>query len=362
MSLVEISKARNLQIATDAALWTAAGEYLGDYTEHLLIDGCSIEYNYCSRVKTTCRLNWDVALPFASHRVSLGMTVTDLSSGASARQPLGTYLMENPTVNLDFDQVWSADGYDLLTILDTPIPYSWSVADGTSIRTAVEAVLTAAETDLDFVGWYVDSTVRGDRVWPLGGQTTWIDVLDELLVSAGWRPIWLTREGYLTSDEYQNTKTLQPDFFYDATAADTTIGYGATVETDVWGIPNQWIFIADIADPAVAAPSEGNGVVRLRNESDGPSSIANRGRVINRIVQVDATDQAALQLEAERQQETDIQSVQKIRFKAVPSPQLWHRNIIQVHFPPHVIRRNAVVQRWSLPLDGNDMSIEANLI
>ena len=174
--------------------------------------------------------------------------------------------------------------------------------------------------------------------------------------------MWLTREGYLTSDLYADTTTLSADHSYDSTLADSTVAYGATVETDVWGVPNQWVFIANIADPAAPSPSEGNGIVRLRNESDGPASIASRGRVINRIQQVDATDQAALQLEAERQRTADIQSVQKIVFQSVPSPQLWHRDIINVHFPPHVIHRNAVVQRWTLPLDGNDMTIEANLI
>ena len=96
----------------------------------------------------------------------------------------------------------------------------------------------------------------------------------------------------------------------------------------MWGIPNQWVFIADIADPNVGSPSEGSGVVRLRNEATGPSSIASRGRVVNRVEKVDATDQDALMLEAIQQRASDIQSVQKVVFTTVPNPQLWHRDII----------------------------------
>ena len=274
----------------------ADGDYLGDFSENLLVDGATIEYDYCRKIKASCRLNWDIELPFASYRVGVAMRITDVNTGLSKRAQLGRYLLENPVVSLDFQQIWSADGYDLLTILDTPVPYSWRVADGTSIRTAIENILTAAETNLEFEGWYVDSTTRGDRVWPLDGKVTWLDIINELLLAAGWRSVWLTREGYLTSDLYQDTSTLNADFFYDTTLADSTVGYGATVETDVWGIPNQWIFIADIADPNVGSPSEGNGIVRLRNEATGPSSIASRGRVVNRVEKVDATDQAALML------------------------------------------------------------------
>ena len=362
MSLAEITKSRNIQVETDVGLWSADGTYLGNFSDHLLIDGATIEYDYCRKIKASCRLSWDTELPFTSYRVGVAMRVTDLTTKLSKRMQLGRYLLENPIVSLDFEQIWSADGYDLLTILDTPVPYSWRVPDGTSIRTAIENILVAAETNLEFEGWYVDSTTRGDRVWPLDGRVTWLDIINELLISAGWRSIWLTREGYLTSSLYQDTSTLNADFFYDSTLADSTVAYGATVETDVWGIPNQWVFIADIADPNVGSPSEGNGIVRLRNDSIGPSSISNRGRVINRVEKVDATTQDALHLEATQQRATDIQSVQKIVFNTVPNPQLWHRDIIKVNFPPHVINRRAVVQKWTLPLGGQDMTVEANLI
>ena len=163
MVLAEIAKSRNIRVETDVGLWSADGGFLGDFSDHLLVDGATIEYDYCRKIKASCRLSWDIELPFASYRVGVAMRVTDLNTGISARKQLGRYLLENPTVSLDFEQIWSADGYDLLTILDTPVPYSWRVADGTSIRTAIENILTAAETNLEFSGWYVDSTTRGDQ-------------------------------------------------------------------------------------------------------------------------------------------------------------------------------------------------------
>ena len=103
--------------------------------------------------------------------------------------------------------------------------------------------------------------------------------------------------------------------------------------------------------------------MNYRNESDGPASIQARGRLVNCIVFVDAADQEALKLEAGRRIGMDSKLARQVKLRVSPQPTLWHATLIQLTIPELGIReQRAEISKWTLPLDGKNMTVVADLI
>ena len=208
-----------------------------------------------------------------------------------------------------------------------------------------------------------DATLIGPRIWPLDGETAWLDIIDELALAAGWNPVWADRRGRIETDEWQNPKRLPPVFGWSTDDERTVIADGASLDADTWGVPNQWIIIQNVAEGGTEIPEAGRGIVTYRNERDGPASVEARGREVNCIVFVDATDHATLELEAARRIGSDSKLARRVQLRVSPQPTLWHATLIELTIPGLGIRnQRAEVSRWELPLDGKMMKVEADLI
>ena len=360
-----IASAFNVQVDVTAHLYNSDGVFFSDVSEHLIVTGSQIEYELGRRIPGTARLAWGLELPTGAYRVQLAMTLTDVVAGDTATVDIGRWVMETPSYEAGSSPpVWTADCYDPLVTLDNQIPRTWYVPDGAVVSDAILDCLDASNAGTEhgqFTG--ADAALVGPRIWPLDGETAWLDIIDELALAAGWNAVWSDRSGRVETDEWQDPKRLQPLFSWSTDDERTVISSRAKLVADTWGVPNQWIIIQNVAEEQTEIPEAGRGIVTYRNERDGPASIEARGREVNCIVFVDAADHAALELEAARRIGRDSKIARQVEFHTSPQPTLWHATLIELTIPElSIYNQRAEVSKWSLPLDGRNMSITADLI
>ena len=360
-----IASAFNVEIDVIAHLYDGNGEFVSDVTEHLIVTGSRVEYDLTRRIPGTARLKWGLELPTGAYKVQLSMSVTDVVTRATVTVDVGRWIMETPPRQAGTEPpVWTVDCYDPIMSLDNQIPRTWYVPDGALVSDAILDCLDASGAGVEhgqFTG--ADATLIGPRVWPLDGETAWLDIIDELAKAAGWNAVWADRRGRIETNEWQDPKSLPPLFGWSTDDERTVITHNSKLEADVWGVPNQWIIIQNVAEDDTEIPEAGRGIVTYRNERDGPASIEARGREVNCVVFVDATDHAALELEAGKRIGNDSKLARRVEFYVSPQPTLWHATLIELSIPELGIRNErAEVTRWELPLDGRNMKIVADLI
>ena len=360
-----IASAFNVMVDVTAHLYDSAGEFVSDVTEYLIVTGSQIEYELSRRIPASARLQWGIELPTGAYNVQLSMTLTDVVGGDSATVNIGRWVMETPSYVAGTDPpVWTADCYDPLVALDNQIPRTWYVPDGALVSDAILDCLDNSGTGLEhgqFTG--ADATLIGPRIWPLDGETAWLDIIDEIAAIAGWNAVWTDRQGRVETAEWQDPKRLPPEFSWNSNDDRTVIAAGASLDEDLWGVPNQWIIIQNVSEEETETPEEGRGIVTYRNERDGPASIEARGREVNCVVFVDAADHAALELEAGKRIGADLKKARQVVFQVSPQPVLWHATLIELSIPELGInKQRAEVVKWTLPLDGKNMNITADLI
>ena len=191
---------------------------------------------------------------------------------------------------------------------------------------------------------------------------TWLSVIETLAREANYRQPWITREGVITIDESKDytPSIVLPD------GNNAVIDPAIERVQDSWSQPNQWIMIAQSADPNMPLPS-GEGTtttyVRTNNIPTSFGSFINRGRRLIRSVQsFSAVAESQTQLDqtfeqqARRRIEEEIQGGDNIRFSMVPNPGFWHGDVFTL---PGIAEGAWLVQKFNLPFDGNNMTVEA---
>ena len=348
----------SVTLSLNATLERHDGEFVEDLTPHLLRDRCVIERENCSVVHSTATIAVTKELDWTS--VRLRMSLSAMYEQGVETWPLGVYLLETPTYQTgSTPPIWQVDCYGLLTILDTPVGATWT-AEGT-IAGAIEELVSAANPTLESQLGSVPGDLPSVRTWPIDESTTWLTILNELLSIASWRPAWITRTGELTSAPWYTLPDSLPVVRLTPNEAETILADPASHRVDLWGVPNRWVVYADRANEDLPLPTIGDGIVVRDNLYDGPASQASRSRVVTRVVQSDAVDQAALDSKAEQIQEEDSEPQRSLALTIAPGGWLWHRDTIEVTLPSiNLTNQQFLVRSWSLPMDGGYMTVHAD--
>lgn len=378
------------EIDFHAELWSPdLKAMLLDISSDLTTAGSTVSYDGNREVRHTATLrfgrdySYDETEPnrpdWGRNRLKLLCSLTNAKTGKREVYSLGFYIVETTSKVLDSDDnTVTASCYDLTTQLDAPIGYSYVVEDGTPVFDAIRTVMEDQgqwglyepkdETvddpiTLDYFLSPSDSNIVKGRVWGLGEESTWRRVLKELAAEGGYRNPWIDREGTLVIDgQYGTAPTVSlphGDF--------SVFGEGSRVTTDVFEAPNQWIGIA------VLGGEEGvYGLVSSLQDIElekGAHSFEGRGkRVVRRVYQLDVTEEegdvstrtAAFKRQFTRLVNDDREVTRRVDFVCAPMPLFWHSEIVDL--TNHGVDGKWRVTAWRLPLDGTDMTVQAQHI
>jgi len=349
--------AGNIVVDVGADLLDADGTLLEDVSADVVPAG-QIVYGAYRTIHRTCQVQLARELSWGTVRLRPWMDLT--AGGVTVRTFLGVFLLDTPVRQVDesSDPVWQADGYDLLAALDSPVGATYQVAAGTGLQTAVEAAVAAAGVVAPVVLTEVGdapATAEG-LTWALRDGVTWLRVVNDLLDQAGYRSLRADEAGRFRSQPYR-PPTLRPvEWVYDATASDTTVVPDAAVEQDLFDVPNRWVFWVD--DPERGEPTAGTTLYEVVNQSDGVTSIDQRGRIISAVHATEAADFASLVAAGDAQVERARQSSASATVTVGPNPLHGHFDIVRLTWPAAGVAGRWQVVGWTLPLDGSDMTLE----
>lgn len=320
--------------------------------------GGSVSRSSYANLHATAQLSVSRELDWGQAVVRPYVTLTD--GIISARFNQGAYFPSTPLHELDTAPLVNAvQGYDILLALSSPIGEAYAVNTGASYLVAVETILLGQGFP---VGSYIIDQSRSDavlptaRVWPIDERTTWLAVVNDLLASIGYAGIWSDWDGRLRVAPYENPRDRAAEWLYDLSPTTGMLTVKRSVERDWFFAPNRWVGIRN-NDVDAAAPVEGAGVYTYTNQHDGPTSVEARGgRVITRILPLDAADQASLIIQVERTIDADLRLKSTVSLGVACNPLHWHFDRVAVNDPGIGVYADALVTEWTLPLNGDDMS------
>jgi len=330
--------------------------HIADLTEDLVSGSSRVRREGAREGSVMAEYEFGISrdLPWTEVLVAPSMTVRDEATGDVQTWAMGVYL---PDLG-DFPRigdVHAVTGYDLLHAIDVRIGESHRVAAGDNVLDAVRDLITDSSQWPGFsfaIGFGSSSeTFAHEVVWSVTESVTYLQVANEMLALAGYRPLWTTRTGEVMTERATLLLDKPPEWIVDGTAEGGQIGDGSLVKRDIWGTPNVWKGV-ERSPGADAIPTEGSGRFTLENMSTGPTSVETRGRKVHRIITTDAADSDSLERVVRAAAEEDVAASTKIVLDTPPLPFVWHQTRWTVHDPKlGMIHVPAVVRKWSLPLD-----------
>ena len=201
---VDYIKASRLEYG--AYVYLHKGDERIDVTEYVDLDRSDINYLNGDDVGTNANVELSILdinkIPEFS-TVSIEMDVRD-NLGGYDRVKQGTYLLDAPTTTLPLcdGDTTKILGDDLTTYLDQPVGYSWVSLGGRDAVLEAKRVVDSAPGPLiaSFEEPNPSELLPDLWVWLIGQNNTWRCVADMLLERAGYRLLWMDRDGSIISD------------------------------------------------------------------------------------------------------------------------------------------------------------------
>lgn len=279
------------------------------------------------------------------------VTIKDMETGVSARFNQGAYYLTNPSTPIHGGAV-SADGFDVLLALHDPVGDSFHLHAGDNYVTSVQDIL--ASRGMVATIEPTAKTLSETRLWLMDDNVTWLDICNELLVAAGYRALWSDEHGALHSDLYMPPIDRSTEWTYIATTNSTIVAVERFLTSDTFQAPNRWVFVRD--NPSGGSTSIGAGVYEYENVSSGPTSSSSVGRVITKVVRLEAASQADLVKQGEAVIERDSDPDAILDLRTGPNPLHWHADVLRYVDNDNLsIPRKYSARSWSLELTTGKM-------
>lgn len=288
-------------------------------------------------------------------------TITNTDTGVSGRFNLGVYTLTTPDDTLGTSPgVLSFSGYDLKYLLNQQVGDSYEVAAGQDPAQAAATAIGVAIPEVSVLVTPSGSTLPTQMSWPFDADepVTWLQIVDDLLASVGYREPWVDWDGVFRIEPYVDVQTSTVEWTFDAEDVDNIMADGRTRNVDLWDVPNWWRFVMqNLTD----TPVEGQTMFTYQdNSATNPGSTVNRGRTFRKIVSVAATSYSDLVNYAQRQISDDLQPSEQFTVSTSPFPLAWHMDVIS-YLDPQLSgalpssaggARRVLAVNWSLDITG----------
>ncbi|GAA1712467.1 hypothetical protein [Fodinicola feengrottensis] len=351
----DLLTASNIQVSAGCELLDRSLNVLADISDGFL--GGTVKRANTATIHGSCDVSLEQELDWGTAIIRPYVTVSVPGPGGlSARFNEGAYFTSTPSYVADArPRQFDLQGYDQLEALTSPVGDSYVVGTGASYLGAVASILTAQ----GFTQFVIDQSRAGTllsqpRSWPLDQNTTWLKVVNDLLAAVGYRGLWADWDGRLRAEPYAPPSARASEWFYD-TDISTTILLDRTRYQDYFNAPNRWVAVrSNLASGQI--PVEGDGVFTYVNQNAGTTSVAARGRVITKVLPVEAADQDALITTANITIDADLRIDQQFAVTTGPNPLHWHFDRVTLADPEFGAAVELQETAWSLPLDGSAMA------
>lgn len=328
-----------------------------DISGDLLPGGSSLAWSADAVPFLTCQLTLSRELQWGTDLVRVYRTLT--AGGVTARFNRGVFCLATPQRPLGEDTTtFQVTGYDRLYLLLREVGDTYSVSAGSGYLAAIADVIDAAGlTGVQIDGTAADKTLPKDMVWPLvasaGSPTLWLDIVNTLLRAVAYDPLWCDENGAYRSQPHLEPAVRPAEFTLTADDVETTIvGLARTFTEDQWQTPNRWVFVRSDA----SNPVDGDGRYVVVNQSDGPTSIDQRGLVWSRQFTFDAADQDTLKQLGDAQVTADRSTTAVLSFPTAPLPIAGHHDVLSYIDKAAGGVLPVQATAWDEPLDGSDMT------
>lgn len=313
--------------------------------------GSTITYTADQTVPIRYSLILADQVDYATARLRPVVTVTAGEVAIEVRA--GVCLPSLPTTEAgNTPRRWEVSGYGLTIVLNRPHGRTVRLAAGSSylqlVRDLCEAkglvVTLSAEADA--------KVASRDRIWPIDAATTTLQIVNDLLAEAGYAPIWMDPDGRLRSEPARDPADRGSDWFFDARARRTTVGPFRRLTSNRLDVPNRLVAISSAATAWDPVTGDGVHVIPTSGTSD---DLPER----NAVITLDAVDQEELVAAAERKWAEMTRVVDTVTVEALPNPLHWHEDVVRIVDVELGLDRRCLVTGWTLPLDGQLMSLSA---
>lgn len=283
----------------------------------------------------------------------------------------GVYILATPNATMENDQpIYTVTCYDQTSIFDIPVTQSLSYVAGTSVFYIINQIITDPKFQIGYESYNfynidqsrANATIPYAMSWALNSGSTYLDVLNTMLVSVGYNNLWCDCYGTFQMTPWVSPLELGSQWTFDTTNKyQNILDPAGTWQPDIWQTPNSWIFVENgLTD----TPVIGTGLYTITNQSNGPCSIDKQlGRVILSYHEVDAASNPDLITQADKIVLQESMTLETFNVPTSPLPIAGYQDCItlitdNIESNPLTGTNTRVcyVSSWSLPLDGNDMS------
>lgn len=312
--------------------------------------GFTVSHDNTGEVHWTLSVKLARELPWGTARVRPYRVLS--KNGVTARFYRGVYVLLTPVTNRGRTPLlFDVDGHDLNQRLLRLVGDTLVIeANGTltyfeALRDVLGLAGLGSTPRLD--GTRQDTVIPRDLVWALGpsGGARWLDVANGILAQIAYIDLWHDHEGVPRSEPIKPLAERGPEWVFDTANKKTDLlGEDRQEEYDAWGAPNVWRGIArDWPTQPTLLPAP-DGMVEVRNETDGESSIASLGFEVPAVHFLDVADQTTLAGELLRIVEADRRAERRFVVQSDPLPIAGHRDVVELRDGGRVFK--VMVSSW----------------
>jgi hypothetical protein len=294
--------------------------------------------------------------------------------GTYIRFPLGQFVTTSPGFDdLDVSDIRAVTGYGKNYLLQSQPNDSFAFAAASQYSVAVRTVFRTAgvipsdgflSTYCDYPGdWYAKTLTIPLQYAPDQGMT-YLDIVNDLLKQSGQRPIYVQPNGRwkieaipVTSQQPLRWRFAGADggkATDDDVALKAVVMHRSSYSGDVWGAPNQWVFVQS---GLTFQPIEGSGQYTVNNVGTPPAGQSYVGRIVRSTQYLAASGQDDLVSQGDDIVAAYLAQTEKINLFTTPWPVGRNYDIFYFLHPslPFDPVRRVQAQAWTLPLWGGLM-------
>lgn len=354
-----IEQAAELVVTPGLELLTGLDLNLSADISDIMLAG-SVSRDCYAMIHGSATFTLDQPLDWGSSLVRPYMTLTGQTSPTSALTTMkfyqGVFFTDSPSTDTgQMPYTHDVTGYDILSILDDAVGDDLTIDVGVDPLDQVEEILTSRgvrvySIDRDAAGSLITSPI----VYAMSDNVTWLTVVNDLLAYVGYQGIWTDWNGVFRAQVYHTPADRGSEWLLTADIADTLITQRRKISKDFYNAPNRWVFYRSNNTDSTQ-PTDGAGRFEYVNQYVGETSVEARGgRILSKVVGVDAVDQNALVSRAQITIDADTQIPTAFEVEIAPLPLAWHFDKYTVNDPALGPLQDVLGSKWALNLDGAD--------
>ena len=351
----ELIRATTLRVRHELLLVDyAGGNTLANLTDRLDVDNSSIGRTSNSLIHGNAVFALKNAdnIDAGRHKLRYRILFEDSMGVIPGRSwRMGDWSMAPFALPLGKQNLVHIECYDILAQLSTHLRESFTAVTGENIQDALVKLLAGNElVDITVNLPTIPYALEGTETWDLLEEPTFLGIANELLLASDHDPLYMERDGTITTYMWEAIESVPPVWNFDTTLPTGGHITGTTqIEPQMEPVPNQW-------KGYCSSPNQLNicePVTVTNNNPLNPFSVPSQGgRIIRRIIKVPVATTANLDTLVRRIAEEDYLKSRQIRINCRMLPNLWHNDVVNVNIPElFIFNQKGVVRKWTMPLN-----------